>query len=222
MVSTDTLITLKKAMVKNIVFDLGGVIVPLNREACNRAFSNIGFKDFNSLLNDYVQEGFFLQYEKGLLTTSEFRDIIRSHIDPLMTKGKVTDLEIDKSMGAFLERISFEKILLLEKLKEKYRVFLLSNTNPIAINVVKEYFREHGKNMNDCFEKMFLSYEMNLAKPDPKIFEEMLTDGGMVASQTLFIDDAPANIEIAKESGIQTYLFGKDDSLVDVMYTCLK
>jgi putative hydrolase of the HAD superfamily len=88
--------------------------------------------------------------------------------------------------------------------------------------VVKEYFREHGKNMNDCFEKMFLSYEMNLAKPDPKIFEEMLTDGEMVASQTLFIDDAPANIEIAKGLGIQTYLFGKDDSLVDVMYTCLK
>jgi putative hydrolase of the HAD superfamily len=139
-----------------------------------------------------------------------------------MTNGKVTDLEIDKSMGAFLERISFEKILLLEKLREKYRVFLLSNTNPIAINVVKEYFREHGKNMNDCFEKMFLSYEMNLAKPDPKIFEEMLTDGEMVASQTLFIDDAPANIEIAKGLGIQTYLFGKDDSLVDVMYTCLK
>lgn len=208
-------------MIENIVFDLGGVIVPLNREACNNAFEKIGFPDFNKILNDYVQEGFFLGYEKGEITTNEFRMMIRKGIDPALM-GKVSDKEIDAAMGAFLEKPGREKIELLLSLRKRYRVFLLSNTNPIAIDVVKDYFKLHGKRMEECFDAMFLSFEMGMAKPDIDIFEEMVKSGNMIPSKTLFIDDAPANVETASALGIETLLFVPGTDLVSIVNERLK
>jgi len=200
-------------MIKNIVFDLGGVIVPLNREACNIAFSKIGFNEFDKILNNYVQEGFFLQYEKGEISSDDFRRIIRANMIPPF-KNSVKDIEIDNAMGFFLDQIPQERMQLILALREKYKLFMLSNTNPIAISIVKKHFLKAGKEMEECFDSIFLSYKMKMAKPDSEIFTKMIEQANIIASETLFIDDSPANINSAKNVGLKTLLYTPGDNLV--------
>ncbi len=188
-------------MIKNIVFDLGGVLVPLNRAACEEAFKAIGFNDFGKMLNEYVQGGFFLDYEKGLLTTKEFRDILRGYI-----KGEVSDIQIDKAMGSFLEQIPAERLDLLLSLKQRFKIYMLSNTNEIAMSVVKPFFDRGNLSIENYFDKLFLSYEMRMAKPDSEIFISMSQIADFIPDETLFIDDAPANIETACSLGYKTLL----------------
>ena len=195
-------------MIKNIVFDLGGVLVPLNRRACEDAFHAIGFDDFGKILNEYVQGGFFLEYEKGAITTSEFRDILRSYIE-----NEVTNDQIDYAMGSFLEIISEEKLDLLISLKSRYRLYMLSNTNEIAMAVVKPFFNKGNLTIDDYFDKLFLSYEMKMAKPDSEIFLKMAKDASFKVSETLFIDDSPANIQTAISLGFKTLLYNHDMDL---------
>ncbi|MDO9680521.1 MAG: HAD family phosphatase [Bacteroidales bacterium] len=195
-------------MIKNIVFDLGGVLVPLNRRACEDAFHAIGFDDFGKILNEYVQGGFFLEYEKGAITTSEFRDILRSYIE-----NEVTNDQIDFAMGSFLEVISDDKLEFLISLKKKFRLYMLSNTNEIAMRVVRPFFNKGNLTINDYFDKLFLSYEMKMAKPDSDIFIKMANDASFEASETLFIDDSPANIQTAQCLGFHTLLFNHDMNL---------
>jgi len=201
-------------MIKNIVFDLGGVLVGLNRRACEEAFRIIGFNDFGKILNEYVQGGFFLDYEKGEISTKEFMDIVRSYIKPGMRES-VTDQQIVDAMGAFLEDIPDYKLDYLLALKNRYRLFMLSNTNPIALERVRPYFLKKGIPVESYFEKLFLSYEMRMAKPDNEIYEKVLTSAKLSASQTLFVDDSPLNIEKAKKLGYKTLLYSPSDNLIN-------
>lgn len=207
-------------MIKNLVFDLGGVIVPLNRIACLRAFDEIvGYKDFGEILSSYRQMGFFDKFECGNISAKEFRSIIRLNALP-MKNGKphiVTDREIDYSLNRFLLDIPQDKIETLLFYRGDYRMFLLSNTNPIGFAKCKELFLDKGYKMEYFFEELFLSYKMKVAKPSPEIFIKMLAKADIKAEETLFIDDAPANIEAANALNFKTLLYNpKDDLYVKV------
>jgi putative hydrolase of the HAD superfamily len=197
-------------MIKNIIFDLGGVIVALDKQSCIDSFRDIGFDDFGRIINEYVQDGFFLDFEKGKIDSKEFREIIRENI-----KGIVSDEQIDGAMAAFLPGIPKEKLDAIYSYKDNYRVFLLSNTNPIAINVVRPMFEISGRKMEDYFEKMFLSYEMKLAKPDEAIFRKVLSDTGISPEETLFVDDSQSNLDAAEKLGIKTVLITQQHNLND-------
>lgn len=195
-------------MIKNIIFDLGGVIVRLDRKACVDSFRKIGFEDFGKILNDFVQHGFFLDFEKGIIDAAQFRDIIRKYIG-----GYVSDENIDNAMADFLAEIPLYKLKLICRLKQSYKVYLLSNTNPIAMNQVRVLFRNCGYEMDDCFHKMFLSYEMKMAKPDAEIFEELVRETGIIPGESLFVDDGSLNIQTAESLGFQTLLASQECDL---------
>ena len=101
-------------MIKNLVFDLGGVIVPLNRVACIRAFNEVvGYKDFGDVLRSYRQVGYFEKFETGRITAPQFRDIIRSRAVMTTADGQprvVTDEQIDYSLNCFLCGIPQDRI----------------------------------------------------------------------------------------------------------------
>lgn len=203
-------------MIKNLVFDLGGVIVPLNRVACLRAFDEVvGYKDFAHLLSAYRQNGFFEKFETGRISSNKFRQMICTHA--LQEKdGKpriVTDREIDYSLNKFLCEIPQERIDTLLFFRHDYRMLLLSNTNPIGMDYCRKLFLDKGYKITDLFEKLYLSYKMKLAKPDPLIFRKMIEDSGIVPEETLYIDDSAANVAAGKEFGLHSILFtpGKDD-----------
>lgn len=200
----------KNRMIKNIIFDLGGVLVKLDKDLCIKAFTKIGHPDFGRIINEYFQEGFFMDYEKGLISTEEFRDKVRENMETY-----ASDLEIDKAMAAFLPELPIEKLNALKFYSKNYRIFLLSNTNPIAIETVRPMFLKGGQQMSDYFEKMYLSFEMKCAKPDSVIFSMLLKDSGINPEETLFVDDSIANLEAASLFGIKTAHILQENDLIN-------
>ena len=158
-------------------------------------------EDVETMLDVCHQQGFFLQHEKGLITSAEFRNAIREQI------GKVvTDARIDAAWNSFLGSIPTYKLDLLLKLREKYVVYLLSNTNEIHWKwSCKHAFHYKAFRVEDYFERIFLSYEMKMVKPDVAIFEKLLEETGIDPKETFFIDDSTENCRVAESLGISTY-----------------
>ena len=213
-------------MIKNLVFDLGGVIIPLNRIACIRAFDKVvGYKHFGEILSAYRQEGFFDRFERGLISSMEFREAIKKGIsyNEDGSPRYVSDDRIDYSLNCFLSDIPARRIYTLLHFKKDYRLFLLSNTNPIGMARARELFRDHGCECSSIFEKEYLSYELKCAKPDDLIFEKMLEDSGINPDETLYIDDYPANVKAGEKFGLHSILFNpKEDDLYEKIHNALE
>ena len=195
--------------IKNIVFDLGGVLVDLDFKAAINGLQKAGFANVKEQLQSFDREGIFQKFELGEMTAEEFRTAIREN-----STVTLTDEEIDALWNAMLLEIPREKLELILDLRGKYMVYLLSNTNSIHWDYVcKNAFNYHGFRMDDYFEETFLSYEMHLAKPDKAIFEKMLNDANLLPEETLFIDDLEANCKAAEEVGIHAHHYHIGDDL---------
>lgn len=194
--------------IKNIIFDWGGVLIDLNVEGCISAFEQAGAVNVRQLLTGTNELDFFRDYECGKISTPEFRDAIRKNI------GKpLTDAEIDRMWNVELLTIPEEKLQLLVELSKHYRLFLLSNTNELHWEYgYKNAFCYNGKDYTTYFERIFLSYRMHLAKPDPAIFQQALQEASLQPAETLFIDDAAINCQTAASTGMHTvhYIPGTD------------
>lgn len=176
-------------------------MVNLDRQRCIKNFRDLGLDNVEEQLGLYNQQGFFMQQEQGLVTSAEFRDGIRA----LMPKP-ATDRQIDAAWNSFLVDIPTQKLDLLLKLRQKYVVYLLSNTNDIHWQwACKNVFPYHGFQVEDYFEKIYLSYEMKMMKPDSRIFQTVLEDANIDPKETFFIDDSAANCLTAEALGIKTY-----------------
>ena len=126
--------------IKNIIFDLGGVIIDLRRENAVAALQRLGLADADELLGLYRQEEPFLGLETGRLHAGEFFEIIR------LKCPDATDVEITEAFNQFLVGIPPQRLeRLLELRKGGYRIFALSNTNPVMFNSwITEHFRQAG------------------------------------------------------------------------------
>ena len=207
-------------MIKNLIFDLGGVLVSLDREKCLGNFAaDLGFPDMGDYLNAYAQKGFFAKFENGDIDSAQFRDAVREHC----TKEGVTDEMIDSTLDTFLTGVAPYKVKMLLELKEKYNLFLLSNVNPIAWKSCCELFLEAGGvDIEDVFEKLYLSFKLNASKPGTLIYEKVLEDSQIVPEETLFIDDSALNIETGSRMGLNVLLYDVNDNLQEKVYGKLK
>jgi len=188
---------------KTIIFDLGGVLIDLDREACVRAFEQLGVLDADSYLSAYIQQGIFLELEEGKLTDEEFCDKFRE----LSINKNITNDQIRDGWCKFLLDIPDYKLHLLLELRKKYQVFMLSNTNRMVSGYYKKHhFTKHGRDIHHYFDRLYLSYEIGCVKPDRRIYEHLIADSGINPQETLFLDDGEKNIIAAKELGFQTYL----------------
>lgn len=194
--------------IKNIFFDLGGVLIDLDKERCLGEFRKLGIRQIEKQIGNSFKSGLFLRLEEGLITPKEFRNEIRQ-----MTGVKISDAEIDNAWNAFLQEIPVQKLALLKALQSKYRVFMLSNTNKIHFDFMQDnhFCKEKGYSLNDCFEKCYLSYELHLSKPDEAIFRAVIKDSGVSPQESLFLDDNQQNIESAQRLGFQTCLVPENE-----------
>ena len=198
--------------IKNIVFDLGGVLVDLDFKAAINGLQKAGFANVKEQLQTLHQGGIFQKFELGEMSADEFRTAIREN-----STVELTDEEVDKLWNAMLLEIPREKLELILDLRGKYMVYLLSNTNSIHWDYVcKNAFNYRGFRVKDYFEETFLSYEMHLAKPDKAIFEKVLQDANLLPEETLFIDDSEANCKAAEEVGIHAHHYHIGDDLSKV------
>lgn len=173
----------------------------MDRQRCLENFKKLGLPDVEHALDIYHQQDFFQHYEKGLISSADFRNVIRGKI------GKdVADARIDVAWNSFLVNIPTCKLDLLLALRKDYVVYLLSNTNEIHWKWSCEHaFPYKTFRVEDYFEHIFLSYEMKMAKPDEEIFRKVLDEAGLDPKETFFIDDSEANCITARSLGISTY-----------------
>jgi epoxide hydrolase-like predicted phosphatase len=187
---------------KNIIFDLGNVLVKLNPEGCIGAFKAIGMGE---LVDTNPQsEGMKLMSKLGvgMITTEEFCEAARK-----LTGTDVTNGEIINAANKMLVEIPDEKKERLLQLKKAgYRLFLLSNTIDVHWDYCVEHLFPHQNyGVEDYFEQCFLSQRMHLAKPNARIYEEVIRQANIHPDETLFIDDLKENCEAAEKLGIHTF-----------------
>ncbi len=187
---------------KNIIFDLGGVIINIDLPLTMTAFEELGIKDVPKLFSTTLQQQLFDFQEKGTITSAQFRDEIRK-----FSTVHLLDSQIDEAWNALLLDLPKARLELLEKVKRSHRTFLLSNTNEIHIQTIQHYLnKEYGiSDLSSFFEKTYLSYQLGMRKPDAELFKLVLDENKLNPSETLFIDDTKQHILAAEKLGIQTY-----------------
>lgn len=195
--------------IKTIIFDFGGVIINLDLPQCIQNFKNMGVPNVEKYLSNFGQSGFFLQWEKGEIGIPEFRNEIRK-----IAEAPLTDEQIDRAWCSFLTDIPAHRIELLKKLRQQYPLFLLSNSNPLHIEVSAAVeFEKYGAQIHDFFDCCYFSYKIGLTKPDEEIFRYVMKDSGVKSEECLFIDDGQKNIETAARMGFKTHFMKQGDSL---------
>lgn len=199
--------------IKNLIFDLGGVILDIDIDRTIRGFRKAGLQHIGPEVIVSSTYPFFEQYETGMISTVVFRNELRR-----ITLDHLTDDEIDAIWNALLVGFDPAKIELLKRLHSEYRTFLLSNTNAMHEVAYNKILKESTgvENLKLLFEEVFYSHTVHLRKPDPEIFEYVLKKTCLVPGETLFIDDSEINIESAARFGIKTYHLSGQDSILRV------
>lgn len=200
-------------MIKNLLFDLGGVIMDIRRLNCVKSFERIGMTDADSFLGEYAQKGPFLLLEEGAITPEQFRNEVRKLI-----KGDVTDEQIDSAFCDFLIGIPRHRLETLRELKTRYGIYMLSNTNPIMWHSrIAEEFRQEGFDINYYFDEIVTSFEARSIKPDRLIFETVITKCGINPEETLFLDDSQKNLDAATQLGFKTALVTPGSEFINLI-----
>lgn len=182
---------------KNLMFDLGGVIMEIERQRAVDALKAIGLDNAGEMLGEYGQHGIFLELELGNVTPQQWRDELRRHIN-----GDVNDAEIDRAFEQFLIGIPVRRLRELEELHRDHKLYLLSNTNKVMWDgIILDEFRKDGHDIGYYFDGVIPSFEVHCYKPDAQIFIKACDKFGIRPEDTIFFDDSIANVEGARALG---------------------
>lgn len=185
--------------IKNILFDLGGVILDIDVPATLKQFYELGFPaDLLQYPINMVTDIFY-KYETGRIDTVTFRNEIRKK-----TGVEMTDEAFDRAWCAMIVRIPEERTALMKVLTKRYDLYMLSNTSELHVPVFeKMYHKASGITMQEAFKKLYYSFEIGCHKPDLEAWEYVIRDAGIVPGETLFLDDNIHNIKASQELGFQ-------------------
>ena len=196
------------AKIKNIIFDLGGVILDIDETIVYKELEKMGIST-----SELAQSKEFIdimsKFDTGIYTAPTFRKKTKA----LLGQEKMTDQRFDAIWNAMLLDIPRERIEAIEKVKKRYKIFLMSNSNVIHYDLyVRDLQLRFGYHeFDELFNKSYFSFAEHLEKPDPRFFELILDHEGLLPEETLFIDDTAANIKVAKSLGINTYHISREE-----------
>jgi glucose-1-phosphatase len=197
--------TLPFSTIKNILFDLGGVLYDIEYERVEQAFAALQRQSGHAVTyTRFTQPAVFTQYEIGAISTAQFREGLRRELG---ITG--SDAELDAAWNSMLLGVYDGRRAMLERLKSRFNTALLSNTNELHIAYVREQCSEIFSHLGS----LFFSYEMGTRKPEPAIFQTVLERMGWKADETLFIDDSPQHLQGAQTLGIHTLWLHNPDAL---------
>ena len=162
--------------IKNLIIDLGGVLINLTRNRCIEAFENLGVENIREqITNNYQHKDLFERLELGTISVEQFRDDIRA-----LSGKPLTDEQIDTAWIAMLGDVPENKLRLLLELRERYNTMLLSNTNELHWKWSEDtYFSYQSLFSQDSFHKSYLSYEKYILKPNADIFDYVLKQSNL-------------------------------------------
>lgn len=187
-------------MIKNLMFDLGGVILDIEKNRAVAALETIGLADADHVLGTYGQQGEFLALERGEISVGQFFDAVRPRFS-----RPVTCAQIEEAFMKFLVGIPVARLREIEELHKHYGIYMLSNTNALMWDgfIVQEFMKD-GHDLEYYFDGVVTSFTAHCYKPEAEIFLKAQRRFGIVPQQTLFLDDSQANCEGAARLGFRT------------------
>lgn len=186
--------------IRNIAFDLGGVVVALSYEQAVKRFEELGLKDARQRLDAFEQRGIFGDLESGRITAEDFRRELS-----VLIGRELTMEECGTAWQGYVDHVPERNLKALLSLRARgYKVCLLSNTNPFIMQWASNDFDGEGHPISDFFDALYLSYECLVMKPRREIFEMMLRGQESLPEETLFVDDGPRNVKTASAMGMHT------------------
>lgn len=188
---------------KNIIFDFGGVLFDIDFNRTIEAFHRLGYPAFENMYSQYKADQLFCKLEKGEIDVDTFYEV--------MLKAGPDGIDRQQILEAWNELLldyRKESLQYLSSLKNKYRLFLLSNTNCLHYRQFTAVFPSTPDHpcLESYFEKSYYSHKIGMRKPDTEIYDFVLRDAGLIPEETLFIDDTLPNLETARTFGLQTLL----------------
>ena len=205
-------------MIKNIAFDLGGVVLALSYEQAVKRFEEVGLKDARQQLDAFEQRGIFGDLESGRITAEDFR----RELSKMVGRELTTD-ECFQAWHGYVDYVPKRNLEALLSLRKRgYRVCLLSNTNPYMMQWANNDFDGEGHPISYFFDALYLSYECKVMKPRREIFEMMLQGQQSTPEETLFVDDGRRNVEMAASMGMHTLCPQNNEDWTEALETLLK
>ena len=205
-------------MIKNIAFDLGGVVLALSYEQAVKRFEEVGLKDARQQLDAFEQRGIFGDLESGRITAEDFRRELSK-----MVGRELTADECYQAWHGYVDHVPKRNLEALLSLRKRgYRVCLLSNTNPYMMQWANNDFDGEGHPISYFFDALYLSYQCKVMKPRREIFELMLQGQQSTPEETLFVDDGRRNVEMAASMGMQTLCPQNNEDWTEALEALLK
>jgi len=187
---------------KNIIFDLGNVLLDIEYNKTTIAFEALGFKDFKNTYSPQRMISLFKDIETGRISEDNFYSSLKA-ISPV----PVSTEQLKNAWNALLMDFRVSSLEYLKKLAPVYNIYLLSNTNSIHLTAFDQILATAGQPpLDSYFIKAYYSNIIGHRKPDAGSYRYVLDDARISASETMFIDDLHINIEGAKAVGLQTHL----------------
>ena len=200
--------------VKNIIFDLGGVIINLDIQKTISDYNSLSSIPFNSIYTQLQQQVLFDDFDKGIISETHFFGKLKQLI-----KTEADANRLIQAWNAMLLDFPVERLHLLHKLSKKYRIFLLSNTNETHVLEFENTLQKQHlvKNLDSFFEKVYYSCRIGMRKPDVEIFNFVITENKLNPMETIFIDDSPQHLIGAEKAGITSYLLPKNQDIIQLI-----
>lgn len=202
--------------IKNIIFDLGGVIINLDNQLTENAFLTLGTKPLKEYFGHGHAASFFKDYEVGGISDRQFVDNLKG-----LTGMTASDEEIVGAWNALLLDFPPERIQLLKELGKSYRIFLFSNTNALHLAHLQQIYRNAFPNeqeLDDHFERTYYSHILKMRKPEIESFQHILKENQLIGEETLFVDDALINVEGAEKAGLKGLFLRPGTTIMDFQW----
>ena len=198
--------------IKNIIFDLGGVLFNIDYLKTIDAFKKIGIPNFDSIYSQAKQSNLFDLFETGKMTEKTFIENLKKQLPPHINNKEIID-----AWNAMLINLPKDRVELLKKLKHNYTIVLLSNTNETHINAFEQIILKQNnlKGLEPLFNKVYYSSRIGLRKPTADCFNYVLENSKFNKNETVFFDDSIQHIEGSIAVGIKALHVDKTKTILD-------
>ena len=202
------------AEIKNIIFDLGAVLIDIDFNRVNNSFLDLGISNFNNQYSQLLANKLFENLEMGKISVEDFYNAIQNQ-----SSKPLQESDIKKAWNSIMGNFRIESMKKVQELSQYYNVFLLSNTNAIHFEEIMSIANmQLDAELDAFFKKTYYSFKIGMRKPNENIYNYVLRDALIKAEETFFIDDTAPNIETAKRMGFITHLLLPSERVEQLNY----
>ncbi|MEE9335908.1 MAG: HAD family phosphatase [Granulosicoccaceae bacterium] len=197
-----------KPTIKALLFDLGGVVLEVNFHHVFKSWAAMSVLDEHEIKARFKMDQHYQQHEKGQIEAPVFFEHLRHSL-----QITASDDEMAKAWNDIFGNEMTASLDAIDTVRNKFPTYGFSNTN----RTHQIYWEHHYPRIPKTFDKLFVSSEIGLRKPDPDAFNFILKEIAIKPEELLFFEDSLENIEGAERLGIQTVLVSNADSVVKAL-----